>query len=134
MGAWGIHVDECDGSLDFLREVGDSRDWSEVDMRIRDYVADGGYDDGDEALAAAELVAAALGHASPRLAPELAGWAADHAAEARPLRADAVAAVKLVLDASELSELWSEADEAADWRGTVEELLSRLQSAAGAGQ
>jgi hypothetical protein len=137
MGAWGIHFDECDGSLDFLGEVRDSRDWSEVDMRIRDYVADGGYDDGEEALAAAELVAAALGSPSPRLEPGLASWAAEHEPEALALRADAVTAVTLVRDSSELSELWADADEAAGWHGSVEALLVRLQSVndrSGAGQ
>lgn len=128
MGAWGVHFDQCDGSLDFLGEVGDSRDWSEVDNRIRDYVADGGYDDAEEALAAAELVAAALGKASPRLLPELASWAAEHQPSAERLRTDAIAATRLALDASELSELWSEAGEAQDWRATVEDLLSRLQA------
>jgi hypothetical protein len=137
MGAWGVHFDECDGSLDFLREVGESRDWSEVDMRIRDYVADGGYDDGDEALAAAELVAAALGFPSPRLEPGLASWAGAHGPKAMALRSDAITAVTLVRDSSELSELWAEADDAAAWRSSVEALLARLQSVdgrSGAGQ
>ena len=105
-----------------------SRDWAEVDHRIRDYVANGGYDDAEEALAAAELVAAGLGRASPRLKPELAAWSAAHEGDAQQLRFDAVRAAKLVLDASELNELWAEADEGEDWRATVEDLLMRLQA------
>ncbi len=128
MGAWGIHFDESDGSLDFLGEVEDSRDWAEVDHRIRDYIANGGYDDAEEALAAAELVAAGLGRASPRLKPELAEWSAERKGDAQRLRPDAISAAKLVLDASELNELWAEADEGEDWRATVEDLLTRLQA------
>ena len=128
MGAWGIHFDECDGSLDFLGDVEQSRDWSDVDTRVRDYVANGGYDDAEEALAAAELVAAALGRPSSRLRPELATWASEQALAAERIRQDAIKATKLALDASELSELWAEADENEDWRTSVEDLLGRLQA------
>jgi hypothetical protein len=128
MGAWGIHFDECDGSLDFLGDVDESRAWIEVDNRVRDYVANGGYDDAEEALAAIELTAAALGRPSPRLEPELAAWAKGFLANAQLLRPAAIEAAKLVLDASELNELWAEAEEGDDWRATVQELLNRLQA------
>jgi len=128
MGAWGIHFDQSDGSLDFVGEVEGSRDWLEVDHRLRDYVADGGYDDAEEALAALELVAAGLGRGSPRPKPDLAAWAAEHAIDARRLSHDAIEAAKLVLEASELNELWAEADEGDDWRATVQDLISRLQA------
>lgn len=127
MGAWGVHFDECDGALDFLGDVGDSRDWADVEHRLRDYIDNGGYDDAEEALAAAELVAAGIGHPSLRLRPKLAAWAGEHRADAERLRAGAVEATQLVLDASELSELWAEADEGDEWRATVGELLTRLR-------
>src|SRR4051812_37614528 len=106
MGAWGIHFDECDGALDFLGDVGDSHDWAEVTRRIDSYLEDGGYEEADEAIAALELVAAALGHPSSRLSPELASWASSNAPAAALMRAKAIEAANLVATQSELSELW----------------------------
>ena len=126
MGAWGIHFDECDGSLDFLGDVEDSRDWADVVHRVGDYVDNGGYDDAEEALAALELVAAALGRASPRLKPELAEWASEYREQAQALRSRALEAVALVSQSSELSELWAEADEGDDWQATIADLQTRL--------
>lgn len=126
MGAWGIYFDECDGALDFLGDVEDSGDWGDVERRIAAYVADGGYEEADEALAAAELVAAALGRASPRLTPELTDWARRFETQAQTLRDAALAAVNLISSTSELSELWGETDEAAAWQATVADLKARL--------
>ena len=126
MGAWGIHFDECDGSLDFLGDVEDRRDWSEISHRIDDYVANGGYDDAEETIAALELVAAALGQPSERLKPELIEWAKEYGSEAVTLRANALTAIDLVRESSELSELWAEAEESDDWRTTLADLRTRL--------
>ncbi len=126
MGAWGVHFDQNDGTLDFLGDVEENREWSDVRHFVRDYVDNGGYDDAAEAVGALELVAAALGRPSPRLKPALRDWAAGHAAEAAGDRAPALAAVELVYDASELSELWAEADEGEDWAATIADLRERL--------
>lgn len=128
MGAWGIHFDESDGSLDFLGDVEENRDWNEIDHRVRDYVENGGYDDAEEVIAALELVAAALGRPSPRLTSELASWAMEHADDASRIREVSAAAATLVLNGSELSELWAEADEGEDWKATVADLTARLQA------
>lgn len=128
MGAWGINFDECDGSLDFLGDVEDSRDWSDVSHRIRDYVENGGYDDAEEVVAALELVASALGHSSPRLKADLSEWASQHANDAGNERDTSLKAVKLVSEKSELSELWAEADEGDDWQATIADLQTRLQA------
>lgn len=128
MGAWGINFDECDGSLNFLGDVQENRDWSDVDHRVRDYVDNGGYDDAEEAIAALELVAAAFDRASPRLRPELKEWAKQHRAEAEPLRPKTLDALELVAGASELNELWAEADEYDDWKATLADLKTRLQA------
>ncbi len=125
MGAWGVQFNENDGALDFLGDVEDSRDWVVVGERLTDYVDDGGYDDADEALAACELVAAAIGRPSPLLDADLARWAAEHAKQAAATLPVARQAAQLVRT-SELNELWSEADEYAAWQASVEELIGRL--------
>lgn len=126
MGAWGFQFHENDGAQDFLGDVTDSRDWSLVAAFLTDYVDNGGYDDADQAIAASELVAAAIGKPSPLLEGELAAWAAQHSNDATALRPIATNAVKLALSNSELNELWSEAEEYSDWQATLGDLISRL--------
>jgi hypothetical protein len=127
MGAWGIQLNECDGTLDFLGEVEDSRDWSSVEARLREYMSAGGYEDADEAWAACELVAAPLGRPSPNLEPGLAEWARIHEGGARSLRGPASEAVQLIADQSELSELWAESGEGSDWQNVIADLSARLE-------
>ncbi|KQM96615.1 MULTISPECIES: DUF4259 domain-containing protein [unclassified Sphingomonas] len=128
MGAWGVQFDECDSTLDFLGVVADSRDWNDVRYRLRDYVDNGGYDEAEEAIAALELVAAALGRPAPRLKPELAAWAAGHGDTAAADRTLASSALDLVENASELNELWAETDEYAAWQATLADLRMRLRA------
>jgi hypothetical protein len=128
MGVWGIHFDESDGAADFLSDVAETRAWSDVDAAITDYVENGGYDDADAAVVALELVAAAIGNPSPRLSPELVEWAKGHSADAVRIRERALVATELVIDASELSELWTEADEGEGWLATIVDLQDRLRS------
>jgi len=126
MGAWGFQFTENDGALDFLGEIGDSRDWSDVEACLTDYTDNGGYDDADQAFAASELVAAALSNPSPHLDAELAAWAAEHAERAAAFVAKAKQAADLIASASELNELWAETDEYADWQASVDDLERRL--------
>ena len=127
MGAWGVHFDECDGSLDFLGDVESSRDWNVIDQRIRDYVDNGGYDDAEEVIAALELVAGAFDKASPRLSAELKEWTGQHRGDAERIRAHALTALGLVGGESELNELWAETDEYDDWQATLADLRARLE-------
>lgn len=126
MGAWGFEFNENDGAKDFLGDLTESRDWSSVAAFLTDYVDNGGYDDADQAIAASELVAAAIGKPSPLLEGELATWATQHSVDAAALRPIAANAVKLALSNSELNELWSEAEEYSDWQTTLGDLISRL--------
>jgi hypothetical protein len=128
MGAWGYHFDECDGALDFLGDAADSRDWGLVRDQLEHFIEAGGYEDGEEAWAAAELVAAALGQPSSRLDPELRDWAAEHGPQAEAIRGKANEAVELLRQQSELSELWAESDEGQEWQTAVAELQSRLKA------
>ncbi len=126
MGAWGFQFHENDAAQDFLGDVAESRDWSSVNAFLTDYVDNGGYDDADQAIAASELVAAAIGKPSPLLESELATWAAQHSVAAATLRPVAANAAKLALSNSELNELWSEAEDYSDWQATLGDLISRL--------
>jgi hypothetical protein len=148
MGTWGVRAFENDDAQDWIYGVADGRDAALVHEALS-AAADASYIDaqeGCEALAAAELVAAALGH--PCAGPDDATVAADGAGlagdEARALatvielaeqlpglasHADlarrAVAAVG-DLERSEVYELWAQDDPPAEWLGAVDDLRQRL--------
>jgi hypothetical protein len=126
MGAWGLLFDENDDAADWLADFADAPDWSIVDAAL---VLDEEYIEAPEAsnaLAAAEIIAAAKGNASPRLDAEIRDWARSQAGEAATRAAKAIEALSRIRDASELSELWEETDEFADWKTSVDETISRL--------
>ncbi len=127
MGAWGLLFDENDDAADWLGEFEDSPSWSLVDEALaatgEDYVE---APESSNAIAAAEIVAAALGKASPRLASSITAWAKSNSDGAAERQQAAIATLKIVRDNSELSELWQESEEFADWQASVDETLSRL--------
>ena len=127
MGAWGLLFDENDDAADWLADFGDVLDWSIVDQAF-DCAGDD-YLEAPEcsnALAAAEVVAAGIGKASPRLDRAIVEWAGQAPQEAELRRAKAADVIARVRDDSELSELWQDSDEYADWQRSVNETLSRL--------
>ena len=132
MGSWGTGAFENDTALDWVSELEDggiTAIESALDDAVRSSDLSGPTD--VEALAAAEVVAAATGQPLAGLSDDIAALAAhlapsvtaEHIARART-------AVERVLDASELAELWAETDDADEWRGLVEDLLQRLAAAA----
>ncbi|GMV26581.1 MAG: hypothetical protein AMXMBFR58_26120 [Phycisphaerae bacterium] len=102
--------------------------------------------DASVAIAAAELLAAALGRPHPAIADAdqsdddddfalARQWAAGRGRQeptlARPqLRELAIKAVTLVRDSSELADLWADAqpEHATAWKGAIEDLLERLRA------
>ena len=137
MGTWGAGSFDNDSVLDWLADVIEDGEPDVVRKALAaaaDADADG-YLDADEAqpaLAAAEIVAAAIGRGDDRIADEdeLLAWlsprreafgAADVALARR--------AVEHVLAKSELQELWEENGPDTKWRPVVTELLRRLQPA-----
>jgi hypothetical protein len=127
MGAWGHLFDENDDAADWLADFEDSPDWATVDEAFA--AARGDYieaPDASNALAAAEVVAAGLGKASPRLEAAITKWASAHSSDAVSRLHQAIAALTIIRDNSELQELWQEAEEYADWQASVNETLSRL--------
>ena len=127
MGAWGLLFDENDDAADWLAEFGDAPDWGAVDQTLdcagEDYLE---APDCSNALAAAEVVAAGIGNASARLDQAIVDWASQAPQEAERRRKKAADVLSRVRDDSELSELWEESEEFADWQASVNETLSRL--------
>ena len=93
-------------------------------------------DDGAAAIAAAEIVAAALGHGRDRVTTEIGAWLDSHSRSLIPDDAAlARRAVERVLGAgSELCSLWDEGGLENAWRADVEVLLTRLAETAGAAE
>jgi hypothetical protein len=135
MGAWGPGSFDNDDAADFLADLLDSGDTSLLRETLDNVLTSTEYveaPDASQAIVAAEVVAAALGRASPaaaRKAPLMA-WLA----RIRP-RIDATLALqcadalsRILAPNSELRELWEASDEFAEWRATLEELRSQVQS------
>ena len=128
MGAWGTGAFDNDDALDWVGELEDggiTAIEAALDEAVRSSDLSAPTD--VEAIAAAEVVAAAIGRPVPGLSEDIAALAAhvtpgvtpEHTARART-------AVERVLNASELAELWAETDDADEWRGLVEDLIQRL--------
>ena len=128
MGAWGTGAFDNDDALDWVGELEDggiTAIEAALDEAVRSSDLSAPTD--VNAIAAAEVVAAAIGRPVPGLSEDIAALAAhvtpgvtpEHTARART-------AVERVLNASELAELWAETDDADEWRGLVEDLIQRL--------
>jgi hypothetical protein len=131
MGAWGYGSFDNDTALDWLGDL-DEGDASLVGETL-DVVGEANEDeyiDADDAcnaLAAAELVAAALGRGEERLKSGARKWLEKNRDAVRGIgAARAKRAVSRVFESSELRELWDENGEDTEWHTDVRELLSRL--------
>lgn len=133
MGAWGAGVFENDDAGDWVWELEDDNDMSVLHEALAAAV-DAPLDelvdapDASNALAAAEIVAAARGHHGAELPSEARAWIGRNAGlvDARTV-ALATAAVERISIASELKDLWEEA-ESDEWARVVSDLLDRLRS------
>ncbi len=127
MGAWGAGTFDNDDALDWLDDLMDG-----ADDAIRDALESTGADpleapDASSALAAAEVVAAALGHPAADLPGEVSDWLEEHGTkQAAALAPLARQAVERVSANSELKDLWDEGDPAG-WNAAVDDLRQRLE-------
>ena len=134
MGAWGFGSFENDDACDFLADATESGDLSLIRDVLDNVLTSTEYveaPDASQAIAAAEIVAAALGR--PTLAAqreeELSSWIArirptidtELAGQARD------ALTRILAPNSELRELWEEAEEFSEWQSAVSELGQQLQ-------
>ena len=131
-GAWGVGSFDNDDALDWIRQCVRSPD-SQLVYSALNTALKGGYleaPEGSAAIAAAEAVAAALGHPSSKLPKELATWVTSQQKETltkfAPLARKAVTRV-LRAPQSELRDLWKDSKDLAAWESAVSELLARLK-------
>lgn len=127
MSAWGSRSFENDSACDWLAELAGIRALRATLTRVVKAKAASDVDDASAAIAAAEVIAAARGHALKGAPDEVATWVARHgdkvtAADARL----AVRAIARVQAGSELQELWAGHGKANPWTREVGKLLARL--------
>jgi hypothetical protein len=128
MGAWGTAAFDNDDASDWFYEL-EAKGVAAIDAALSDALGSTELEMPTDvnAIAAGEVVAAALGRPADGLredilevATDLAGGVtADHAARAR-------AAAERVLASSEVEDLWAETDDHDAWRSTVQALIGRL--------
>ena len=135
MGAWGHGSFDNDDAADFLTDVLESGDTSLLRETFDNVLTSTEYveaPDASQAIVAAEVVAAALGRATPAALRRQA--LLDWVARVRPqIEASLIAQAadvlaRILAPNSELRELWEESDEFDEWQAAVEELRSQLQT------
>jgi hypothetical protein len=130
-GAWGEGPFDNDDALDWATECAASKDVAFIETTLRSVMKERYVEApaGSAAIAAAEVVAAALGKPAAGLPKQLADWIAKQSKEPianqAPLARDAVRRVARK-DGSELRELWEEGS-SARWLATIDDLEGRLQ-------
>ena len=132
MGTWAADSFSNDGALDWLQDFVEAptmemlRDTLEyvTELDADDYLE---APDCEEAIAAAEIVAALTGKPSTKLPDDLKTWlATGHGLTGAPLVAAARAAMTRIVNASELQELWAGSDSNPQWLAEMSDLIRRL--------
>lgn len=128
MGAWGEAAFDNDDAADWVAELDGASDATLIHAAL--LVAHSDYleaPEGSIALAASEVVAAAVGRGGPALPEAVGAWIEANRNSIGPDEVTlALAAVDRVLaDGSELLELWAETGEPT-WNDGVQQLRSRL--------
>ncbi|HXI69343.1 MAG TPA: DUF4259 domain-containing protein [Verrucomicrobiae bacterium] len=151
MGAWGAGSFQNDWALDWLGDLRESGNSLLIVETLSRVVQHGGTkysppsllerlrgrrhhtdwldaDVSSGALAAAEIVAAWLGHPPAKLPDGVIEWVQQHLSSLNPdIVPLARQAVNIVRTNSELKDLWEEGD-ATEWHQVVQDLDKRLQS------
>ena len=134
MGAWGFGFFENDDAADFLADAMENGDLSLIREVLDNVLTSTEYveaADASQAIAAAEIIAAALGR--PTLAAQREAGLANWIARIRPTIDSELASqardalVRILAPNSELRELWEEAEEFPEWQAAVSELGQQLQ-------
>ena len=128
MGAWGTAAFDNDDASDWVYEL-ENDGIAAVDAALKEALGPQELETPTDvnAIAAGEVIAAALGRPVDGLRDDIIGFAnalapsitPEHAARAR-------SAVERVLAGSEIAELWGETEDDDEWRGRVEDLVRRL--------
>lgn len=135
MGAWGFGSFDNDDAADFLADVAESGDLSLIREVLDNVLTSTEYveaPDASQAIAAAEILAFAIGRPTPAAQQEqaLEQWISRLRPSVEPALVTQArdALVRILAPNSELRELWEDADEFSDWRATVDELARQLQA------
>jgi hypothetical protein len=133
MGAWGPGSFDNDAAADWVLECARTGDFALVEATLDNLLAAEADEldaaDAEEAIAAAEAVARAAGRWGVRNAysKALDDWIERPGKPPAALLAKAHQAVHRIRNApSELRELWSDSDGFAEWRASLDGLLTRL--------
>jgi hypothetical protein len=128
MGAWGTAAFDNDDASDWVYEL--ERDGIvAIDAALKEALGPGELEMPTDvnAIAAGEIIAAALGRPVADLREDVLGLANGLAGSITPEHAPrARSAVERVLAGSEVAELWAETDDEDEWRGLVQDLIRRL--------
>lgn len=132
MGAWGEKAFENDSALDWLNDL--EEEGVSALRGILETVAETGadeyvdVDDGSAAVAASEIVAAALGYGRDRLTKPVRRWldANPDAIVADDLLLARAALERVVAAGSELLELWNDGGPDSEWHTDVGVLMKRI--------
>ena len=134
MGTWDNGHFDNDGALDFLDRLTTQDTLTPLEeafdaiLSVDDYID---VDYGEEAVAAAEVVALLMRKPAESLPDSLTEWHKSHPLKADDgLTAKAIQAVEKVMDpeVSEFRQLREEGDELPGWHENIIDLLNRLRS------
>jgi hypothetical protein len=134
MGTWGTGTFENDGASDWVYDLEEAKAPASFLAETLKSGLNEEYlesTDASNALAAAEVVAALLGHPAANLPQSVTSWLSNHAGLELPpdLREQAVAAVdRAHSPPSELLELWEESGEMENWLAGLTNLEARLKN------
>jgi hypothetical protein len=131
-GAWGVGSFDNDDALDWAAECAASRDLSVVSTALNSALKSGYLEapQASAAIAAAEVIAAALGRPSSKMPKQLFAWVRAQPQDAvLKLSALAQKAISRILGdhQSELRELWKDTKEFSAWQTSLKDLLVRLK-------
>jgi len=130
MGTWGTRNFENDGSQDWIFEMMENKDGGMVADTLQFTINKEGYLDASEcedALAAAEVVAALAGKASEDFPEDpLENLDSLDLLATPALKKLAIAAVEKIKNDSEMKELWTDAGDVNAWVAILEDLQKRL--------
>ena len=128
MGAWSISPFKNDNALDWVWSLAGVTDTSVLSDAL-DAVASDDFDEGcEEAVAAAEVVAALRGRPLPELPDEVVAYINAQAGKKPPQKLvdHAATVVRRIAKHSDLKARWDESDGAKEWQDSMVDLLKRL--------
>ena len=129
MGTWSISPFKNDNALDWVWSLEGVTDTSVLSDAL-DAVASDDFDEGcEEAVAAAEVVAALRGRPLPELPDEVVAYIKSQTGKqpAQQLVDHATTVVRRIAKESDLKARWDESESAKEWQDSMADLLKRLE-------